>query len=478
MAVPPPSVIQQVESPVDKIHGLKYSDGYYYAVNRGSPAYILKIDERDINSIQKEKLYYVYGTDIEIVNNKIYIICSEGVEVRYKDSLAPHDLLGKPDGAGNGQSLCTLNGFLYAAYLNGKFAKMDLRTEMIAMTSGFSFHSIETDGNYIFGTDEKDTIRKLDPDTLVQIKQLTRPMSWICDEMVIHGDYVFIGSEVYSSKAIVKIKKDLSTYEDKQLDSGTYFVVSDGIFLYAGPSAQISSLWRLNFDLSDSYTLSLPSPLKAANEMTFGAESRALISTWTTPAYFALIDLSPAYIVTCDSDTYPNTIGVTTGCDLLKYYDADKDGDITLEDVQQVATIDYFAGKITMEELTFIQACWKLPSPNINEKCRGCYAPVGVITCGNNPFDSLGDTETGCKLLLHYDADKDGIIDYYEMDKAYKDWVERGLIEEEESDFVSNAFNYGSINDEKVCPGCYTPPPKKTVTFLSVPKGAGVTIVD
>ena len=287
-------VIQFVVSPCAKIHGLKYSEGYYYATNRDSPAYILKIDEKDIYKITKQKLTYTRGSDIEIIGDFIYIICSEGIEIRNKDTLAKTGSISKPAGAGKGQSLARCKGYLFAAFLNRKLTKIDIFSNTIISTAPFSFHTVEGDTNYIYGTDEKNTIRKVNPDTLKEIKYKTISMSWIHDEIAIHGDFVYYGSETYASKAIIKIKKDLSSYETKTLGNGTYFIVSDGKFLYAGPSTQISSLWRLNFDLSDSYTLSLPSPLKAANEMAFGAKSRALISTWTTPAYFALLDLGYA----------------------------------------------------------------------------------------------------------------------------------------------------------------------------------------
>ena len=99
-------------------------------------------------------------------------------------------------------------------------------------------------------------------------------------------------------------------------------------------------------------------------------------------------------------------------------------------------------------------------------------APVDVITCDNNPYASLG-LDTGCKLLLHYNVKKDGMIDLDELNQSYSDY-ENGIITEGEFDFVSDAYIYGGIN--VVCPGCYIPPPKKTVTFESVPMGAGVAI--
>jgi len=59
---------------------------------------------------------------------------------------------------------------------------------------------------------------------------------------------------------------------------------------------------------------------------------------------------------------------------------------------------------------------------------------------------------SGCELVLHYDANKDGNIDIDELNQSYTDY-ENGIITEEEFDFVSDAYiNYG-IN--VICPGCY-----------------------
>ena len=99
-------------------------------------------------------------------------------------------------------------------------------------------------------------------------------------------------------------------------------------------------------------------------------------------------------------------------------------------------------------------------------------APVDVITCDNNPFASLG-LDTGCKLLLHYDADNDGVINIDELNQSYSDY-ESGIITEKEFDFVSDAYIYGGIN--VICSSCWTPLPTKTVTFQSLPAGANVKV--
>ena len=97
--------------------------------------------------------------------------------------------------------------------------------------------------------------------------------------------------------------------------------------------------------------------------------------------------------------------------------------------------------------------------------------PVCTVTCDSNPYASMG-VDTGCELLLHY-GDNDGLISLDALTQSYSDY-ENGVITEEEFDFVSDAYINGGIN--VVCPGCWEAPPKKTVTFGSVPAGAEVAI--
>ena len=80
---------------------------------------------------------------------------------------------------------------------------------------------------------------------------------------------------------------------------------------------------------------------------------------------------------------------------------------------------------------------------------------IPSVACDNNPFASLG-LDTGCKLLLHYDADNDGLINTDELNQSYADY-ESGIITYEEFDFVSDAYINGSIN--VICPGCWEAPP-------------------
>ena len=230
--------------------------------------------------------------------------------------------------------------------------------------------------------------------------------------------------------------------------------------------------------------------------------------------------------ITCDAPT----AHYETGCKLLLCYDTDSDGNISTTELL-AATEDFNNGIITQEEMDFLSDCWALPSPNINNKCLGCYAPgvtitfvtkkedgsdfncvsvyvneaykgvtplpvdlipgelvtvklvmggyitqefsytvpatpetvtktmvlvpVVVITCDSNPFASIG-LDTGCKLLLHYDADNDGLINLDELTQSYADY-ENGIITEAEFDFVSDAYIYDGIN--VVCPGCWEAPP-------------------
>lgn len=127
--------------------------------------------------------------------------------------------------------------------------------------------------------------------------------------------------------------------------------------------------------------------------------------------------------------------------------------------------------------------------PDADEMVTKTMIPVtpGVITCDTNPYASLG-LDTGCKLLLHYDLDNDGKINLDELTQSHSDY-ETGIITEEEFDFVSDCYlvgkyvdgewvRTGRINHEDMCPGCWEAPPKKMVTFESVPAGATVEVLD
>ena len=72
------------------------------------------------------------------------------------------------------------------------------------------------------------------------------------------------------------------------------------------------------------------------------------------------------------------------------------------------------------------------------------------ITCTEN----TGHFDSGCKLLLRYDADKDGKISDGEYYQALDDW-KAGKITEKEGDFVGWTNGCKGINEH--CPGCYSP---------------------
>lgn len=62
-----------------------------------------------------------------------------------------------------------------------------------------------------------------------------------------------------------------------------------------------------------------------------------------------------------------------TGCDLLKHWDADKDGVMSRADQSSAVGSHLTTGNPTMEELQFI--CDPNEQPfNINDKCPGCYS--------------------------------------------------------------------------------------------------------
>ena len=103
-----------------------------------------------------------------------------------------------------------------------------------------------------------------------------------------------------------------------------------------------------------------------------------------------------------------------------------------------------------------------------------------AVTCDINNCGS--GYSTGCELLLHYDADNDGMINLNELNQSYSD-VETGIITAEEFDFISDAYINGGIN--VVCTGCYVPPDEVTAEFYEVIShkgpfsiGAGKKIVE
>lgn len=118
-------------------------------------------------------------------------------------------------------------------------------------------------------------------------------------------------------------------------------------------------------------------------------QARVPGATWKNYLYDGGLPSSTTYTVqeepctvTCALDNCPNTLGITTGCDLLKHCDTDNDGNISVDEFPD-AILDYVGGKITSEEFHFVQDCYGNYSGNINTKCPGCYTPSRLPPCGN-----------------------------------------------------------------------------------------------
>ena len=115
-------------------------------------------------------------------------------------------------------------------------------------------------------------------------------------------------------------------------------------------------------------------------------------------------------IITCDTDTCANTLDIHTGCDLLKYYDKDKDGVLTTAEVGD-AINDMYSGKITAKELQFIGDC-RVNYNSINAKCPGCIeVGKGVITmCNINalPCPDCGNAKEGVEISVVSEMRNDG----------------------------------------------------------------------
>ena len=159
--------------------------------------------------------------------------------------------------------------------------------------------------------------------------------------------------------------------------------------------------------------------------------------------------------VTCALDDCPNTLGITTGCDLLKHYDTDGDGNISVDEFTVVIN-DYLGENTTLEEFLFVQDCYENSAyPGIETKCPGCYIPPCTVTCALDDCPNTLGITTGCDLLLHYDADGDGIISIEEAEEATRDHFE-GIISEKEVSFVWAVMYFEEEINIK-CPGCYIP---------------------
>ena len=90
---------------------------------------------------------------------------------------------------------------------------------------------------------------------------------------------------------------------------------------------------------------------------------------------FSVTLATPEPAVTCTGKT-PH---YSSGCSLLKHYDADNNGKIPMAE-WNAAVSDQKAGKITQAELDFVTAAWK--AGTINAKCSGCYTPPAAPAQG------------------------------------------------------------------------------------------------
>ena len=146
------------------------------------------------------------------------------------------------------------------------------------------------------------------------------------------------------------------------------------------------------------------------------------------------------------------TAHFSSGCELLRHYDADNDGIISYAESVK-ATQDYYDGIITQGEAEFVITAYQKGS--INAVCPGCYTTPTPTPTPISCTEPTAHFSSGCELLRHYDADNDGIISYAESVKATQDYYD-GIITQGEAEFVITAYQKGSIN--AVCPGCYTTP--------------------
>ena len=103
---------------------------------------------------------------------------------------------------------------------------------------------------------------------------------------------------------------------------------------------------------------------------------------------------------------------------------------------------------------------WDIDKSNSDDCLVNLFTSVGSatgitltvapeVTC-DKPTPHYG---SGCKLLIHYDDDNDGILDVTDSVKAKIDGMA-----EAEVDFIKKSIMKGSIN--ALCPGCYTATPE------------------
>ena len=129
-----------------------------------------------------------------------------------------------------------------------------------------------------------------------------------------------------------------------------------------------------------------------------------------------------------------------------------KSGSFVRKLMHDYPTTDLSLGSHSLEVLLFVTpegADEPIDVPTDERKLPISLIAPPEVTC-DKPTPHYG---SGCKLLLHYDDDNDGILDVTDSVKAKIDGMA-----ESEVDFIKKGIMKGSIN--AVCPNCYTAPPK------------------
>lgn len=113
--------------------------------------------------------------------------------------------------------------------------------------------------------------------------------------------------------------------------------------------------------------------------------------------------------------------------------------------------------KLEIQTKTPSGASYKTPSDKVSYSFTTPTAPE--VTCDK----TTPHYDSGCKLLLHYDDNNDGVLDVTDLTKAKIDGMTK-----EEVDFIGKGIMKDSINT--LCPNCYTAPqkPGKTITVSDI----------
>ena len=135
-----------------------------------------------------------------------------------------------------------------------------------------------------------------------------------------------------------------------------------------------------------------------------------------------LTTIEPAVTCTGKSPHYG------TGCALLKHYDPDGDGKITL-DGEYAAIDDYRAGKITRAEYDFVEAAWNAGGL-IDAKCAGCYIPLVAPAQGKiEKLDYPTSVNHGANVKIAFNIHNIGaesgnfVARVYENGGTRGDWI-------------------------------------------------------